>query len=83
MKSEHDDLVGQRYVFADGDYLEVVSIKWRGDDQFLVAYMVQQGPGIPRKLVMSLEEFLNTYGYLFGRGEPIGEPSYRIDPPPL
>lgn len=70
MLSEHHDLVGQVYKFKDGDSLEVIQIKWRGDDQWLVTYHVHQGPGIPRKLVMSLSEFLNTYGYLFGKGEP-------------
>lgn len=69
MKCGHEDLVGQTYTFADGDSLTVVHIKWRGDEDFLVSYSVQQGPGIPRKLVMSLNEFLATYGYLFGRGE--------------
>jgi len=64
------DLVGQKYVFGDGDWLEVIQIKWRGDEDYLVTYHVQQGPGIPRKLVMSLQEFLGTYGYLFGEGEP-------------
>ena len=70
MISEHHDLVGQKYIFEDGNWLEVTQIKWRGDEDFLVSYLVQQGPGIPRKLVMSLPEFLNTYGYLFGKGEP-------------
>ena len=70
MKSEHEDIIGQKYTFADGDTLEVLQIKWRGDEDFFVTYHVQQGPGIPRKLVMHLNEFLATYGYLFGKGEP-------------
>ena len=70
MISGYEDLVGQVYNFPDGDTLTVVHIKWRGDEDFLVSYSVQQGPGIPRKLVMSLQEFLATYGYLFGKGEP-------------
>jgi hypothetical protein len=65
-----EDLVGKIFTFADGDYLEVKQIKWRGDEDYLVTYHVQQGPGIPRKLVMSLQEFIGTYGYLFGEGEP-------------
>jgi len=69
LKSGFEDLIGQTYNFADGDSLTVVHIKWRGDEEFLVSYSVQQGPGIPRKLVMPLTEFLNTYGYLFGKGE--------------
>lgn len=64
------DLIGKKFVFEDGDSLEIIQIKSRSDDIHLVTYHVQQGPGIPRKLVMGLEEFLNTYGYLFGEGEP-------------
>ena len=64
------DLVGQKFTFEDGDYLEIIQIKWRGDEEYLVTYHVQQGPGIPRKLVMPLDAFIQTYGYLFGEGEP-------------
>ena len=70
MNSGYEDLVGQKYTFEDGDYLEVIQIKWRGDEDYLVTYHVQQGPGVARKLVMSLKEFLGTYGHLFGKGEP-------------
>jgi len=31
----------------------------------LVTYHIQQGPGIPRKLIMELNEFIGTYGHLF------------------
>lgn len=68
--SGYEDLVGQRYVFADGDWLEVKHIKWRGDEDFIVGYSVQQGPGIPRQLVSPLREFLGTYGHLFGKEDP-------------
>jgi hypothetical protein len=64
------DLVGKIFTFADGDSLEIIQIKSRDEDTHLVTYHVQQGPGIPRKLVMGLEEFIATYGYLFGEGEP-------------
>jgi hypothetical protein len=70
LKSGFEDLIGKVYTFEDGDTLTIVHIKWRGDEDFLVSYLVQQGPGIPRKLVMSLQEFLATYGYLFGNGDP-------------
>lgn len=64
------DLIGQKFVFADGDSLEIIQIKSRNSEEHLVSYLVQQGPGIPRKLVMELTEFIGTYGYLFGEGEP-------------
>jgi hypothetical protein len=66
----NEDIVGKKYVFEDGDYIEVIQIKSRSIDQNLVTYHVQQGPGIPRKLVMELNEFMGTYGHLFGKGEP-------------
>ena len=67
--SGYEDLVGQTYTFADNDSLTVIQIRWRGDEDFLVTYHVQQGPGIARKLVLPLQEFLGTYGHLFGKGE--------------
>jgi len=64
------DLVGKKYIFEDGNSLEIIQIKSRSDDQHLVSYLIQQGPGIPRKLVMEFNEFISTYGYLFGIGDP-------------
>lgn len=64
------ELVGKKYIFEDGDSLEVIQVKSRDEDTHLITYLVQQGPGIPRKLVMLLPEFIGTYGYLFGYGEP-------------
>ena len=61
-----NDLVGKRHIFPDGDYISVMQIKLRDGNEFWVTYMIQQGPGIPRKLVMPLEEFKSTYGHLFG-----------------
>jgi hypothetical protein len=65
-------LFGKKYTFEDGDSIEVVQVKSRGpeaEDQ-LVTYHIQQGPGIPRKLVMVLPTFVATYGHLFGLEEP-------------
>lgn len=64
-----NDLIGKRYTFTDGDYIEILHIKSRSEDLNLVTYYIQQGPGIPRKLVMEYTEFLGTYGHLFGKGE--------------
>ena len=62
-----DNLVGKKHIFPDGDFLEVIQIKVRGPDpvDHLLTYIVQQGPGIPRKMVMSVPEFMGTYGHLF------------------
>lgn len=64
------DLVGKKFTFDDGDSLEIMQIKSRDLETHLVTYHVTQGSGLPRKLVMELQEFLGTYGYLFGEGEP-------------
>lgn len=58
-------LVGQSYTFEDKDSIQIVQIK-RRDDGPWVTFHVQQGPGIPRKLVMRIDEFSQTYGHLFG-----------------
>jgi hypothetical protein len=56
---------GAKYTFEDGDSIEVFQIKERDEGMKLVTYHLQQGPGIPRKLVMELQEFETTYGHLF------------------
>lgn len=58
-------LVGQKHVFEDGDSIEVIQTKSRNEELHLITYHIQQGPGIPRKLVMELNEFMDTYGHLF------------------
>lgn len=62
--TQGQDLVGQRFQFDDGDSIEVIQVKRRESGPW-VTYHIQQGPGIPRKMVMSLEEFNQTYGHLF------------------
>lgn len=58
------DLVGKSFTFDDGDSIEVIQVK-RRDTGPWVTYHIIQGSGIPRKMVMSLEEFMNNYGHLF------------------
>jgi hypothetical protein len=60
-----NDLVGKSHTFPDGDSITVVQIKMRDANRLWVTYNIQQGPGIPRKLVMPLDEFMGTYGHLF------------------
>jgi len=57
-------LVGKSYVFDDRDKIEIIQIKRRDEGPY-VTYHVTQGPGIPRKLVMRIDEFSHTYGHLF------------------
>jgi hypothetical protein len=60
-----NNLVGKSYTFEDGSTITVMQIKNRDEGEQLVTYHVQQGPGIPRKLVMTMVEFVSTFGHLF------------------
>ena len=60
-----DNIVGIKHQFEDGDSIEVIQVKSRNEEIHLVTYHIQQGPGIPRKLIMELNEFIGTYGHLF------------------
>ena len=69
-----ESLVGSKHTFPDGDSIEITGVKLR--DRLLegegregitpfVTYNICQGPGIPRRQIMSYNEFLGTYGHLF------------------
>jgi hypothetical protein len=60
-----DNVVGLKHQFEDGDSIEVIQVKSRNEEIHLVTYHIQHGPGIPRKLIMELNEFIGTYGHLF------------------
>ena len=64
------DLVGKKHTFDDGNVIEVIQIKERNINEdgvtLYVTYCVYQGRSLPRKLVMTMQEFINTYGHLFG-----------------
>ncbi len=60
-----DNIVGLKHQFEDGDSIEVIQVKSRNEEIHLVTYHIQQGPGIPRKLIMEYNEFVDTYGHLF------------------
>ena len=59
-------LVGRFYQFDDGDKIEVIQVKERNQDEQLITVHLTQGPGIPRKLVLSPTQFIDMYGHLFG-----------------
>ena len=60
-------LVGKSYTFEDGNRMEIVQV--REQDELRggasVTYLAYQGPGIPQKLVLNLEQFIDIYGQLF------------------
>ena len=60
------DIVGLSHTFEDGDSITVIQIKIRDGNIPWVTYAVQQGPGVARRLVMQIDEFVSTYGHLFG-----------------
>jgi len=69
-------LIGAKYTFPDGDYLQVREVKLRdkgiegkGEDGIapMITYHIRQGPGIPRQLNMFYQEFIDTYGHLFAK----------------
>lgn len=61
-----NNIIGKKHTFEDGDSIEVIQIKVRDGNIPWVTFHIQQGPGIPRKQVMQIDEFVNTYGHLFG-----------------
>ena len=58
-------LVGKYYAFPDGNRIEVIQVKDRGEEVLLVTYLISYGAGIPRKLVMTMNEFMGNYRHLF------------------
>ena len=62
-----EQLVGKSYTFEDGNSIEVIQCKVAEPERggTIITYHIIQGPGIPRKLVMSGPEFINTFGHLF------------------
>lgn len=69
-----NNLVGKVYQFEDGDKIQVIQIKSRNEDDILITVHITQGPGIPRKLVFSIGEFVESYGHLFGLVEDFEKP---------
>lgn len=61
---DYSHLFGRLFTFENGDSIEIIQIK-RRDTGPWVTYHVQQGPGIPRKMVIQIEQFLDLYGHLF------------------
>jgi len=61
----HHELVGKSYLFEDGNKIEVIQVKDRGEEILYVTYMISHTTGIPRKLVMEMTEFNGNFGHLF------------------
>lgn len=63
-----NNLTGKSYSFDDGSSIEVIQLKDREDGTW-VHYFIRMHDSVPRKLIMRLDEFVKTYGHLFGLGE--------------
>lgn len=59
-----EKFLGKIYEFDDGDKLEIIQVR-RRDDGPWITYLAHQGPGIPRKLMMRVDAFIEAYGHLF------------------
>lgn len=62
--SQYDHLIDNAYMFSDGDSITIIQLK-RRDTGIWVTFNIQQGPGIPRKQVMHIDEFTELFGHLF------------------
>jgi hypothetical protein len=62
------DLQGKSYTFDDGNSITVIQVKQTDEERggFLVTYHIKNGPGIPQKLILPVNEFIGHYGHLFG-----------------
>ena len=58
-------LIGRAYTFPDGNKIEVMQIIERDNNELWVTFQVYDGPGIPRRTVMSMSDFIGYYGHLF------------------
>ena len=58
------DLLGKSYTFEDGSLIKVLQLKNR-EDGLWVHYEISINSSLPRKLVMPIKEFINTYEHLF------------------
>lgn len=62
------NLVGKSHVFDDGSILEVVQSKIRehdGEPKHFLTIMITQGRSLPRKMIITYEQFELQYGHLF------------------
>lgn len=66
MRMNPNELIGKSYVFEDGNSITITQIKIRDGNEPWITYQTISGPGIPRRYVMTLHEFTEHYGHLFG-----------------
>jgi hypothetical protein len=63
------ELVGKSYTFDDGNKIKVIQIKVREVDnisQPYVMFEISHTRSLPKRLVMTMNQFVDAYGHLFG-----------------
>jgi hypothetical protein len=63
------NLVGKSYHFEDGNAIKIIQIRDKevdGEVQPFITYEIFQGNSLPRRLVMTLTQFTDSFGHLFG-----------------
>ena len=66
-----EELVGLSYTFEDGSKIQVIQCKKTDEDRggHLTTYTINQGPNLPRKLVMGFHEFMDNFSHLFTKND--------------
>ena len=68
MNNDFSYLIGQKYTFEDGSVIEIFQVKMRevnNENVPVITYHIYQGRSLPRKLLMPIKEFANSFGHLF------------------
>ena len=69
MPSELHQFINKPYTFDDGIELRIIQIKTRDENVEWVTYNTCLPGALPRKHVMPVQEFINSFGHLFGLKE--------------
>lgn len=69
MKSELHQFIHKPYTFPDGVLLEIIQIKTRDENVEWVTYDTTHRGALPRKSVVTVNEFIENFGHLFGLKE--------------
>jgi hypothetical protein len=78
LAQQYQNLVGTQYEFEDGIKIGIVAVKQRSVGVF-VTYEAIYGGALPRRFVVSIDEFNGQFGHLFGLNQPpkSDQPNFR------
>jgi hypothetical protein len=69
MPSELHQFINKPYIFTDGVELKIIQIKTRDEDIEWVTYNSTHPGALPRKSVVTVNEFIENFGHLYGLKE--------------